>query len=123
MYIPIRDETNYMIKYYQFLFNKYWGNHVEVNFLGYKKPNIILDKNVKFVSLADKRLPDASAWSAPLIDFFESIDDKYFYFSVEDLLIIRPVDLDLIEVCKKMMSPNVGRIDLWNSCQFDPPRS
>jgi len=38
MYIPVRDETNYMIKYYQYLFNRYWGDHVKVCFLGYKKP-------------------------------------------------------------------------------------
>ena len=122
MYIPIRDQTNYMIKYYQYLFNKYWGDHVEVYFLGYKKPDITLDKNINFISLADKRAPEATAWSAPLVNFFESIDDEYFYFSMEDLLIIRPVDLELIEVCKKMMSPEIGRIDLWNSCQFDPGR-
>jgi len=122
MYIPVRDETNYMIKYYQYLFNKYWGDHVKVYFLGYKKPDIKLEKNINFISLAEQRAPEAHAWSAPIVDFFESIDDEYFYFSVEDLLIIRPVDLELLKTCRKIMSPKIGRIDLWNSCQFDPGR-
>ena len=122
MYIPIRDETNFMIKYYQYLFNKYWGNHVQVYFLGYKPPEFKLDNNIHFVSLADKREPDPKAWSKPIIEFFQSIEDEYFYFSLEDLLIIRPVDLELIEACKEMMNQNVGRIDLWNSVQFDPGR-
>jgi len=122
MYIPVRDETNFMIKYYQYLFNKYWGKHVQVYFLGYKKPDIKFDENMHFVSLAETRAPEPTAWSAPIIDFFESIDDEYFYFSMEDLLIIRPVDLELIEICKEMMSPSVGRIDLWNSIQYDPNR-
>jgi hypothetical protein len=122
MYIPIRDETSYMIKYYQYLFNKYWGSHTQVYFLGYKVPEIKLDENMHFVSLADKRGSDPKAWSKPLIDFFQSIEDEYFYFSLEDLLIIRPVDLELLEACKEMMNQSVGRIDLWNSVQFDPGR-
>ena len=122
MYIPVRDETNFMIKYYQYLFNKYWGKHVQVYFLGYKNPGIDLDENMHFISLADKRDPSPKSWSAPIIDFFESIDDDYFHFSLEDLLTIRPVDLQLIEACKEIMSPTVGRIDLWNSVQYDPNR-
>tara|TARA_R100001443_G_scaffold52795_1_gene64529 strand:- start:2189 stop:3043 length:855 start_codon:yes stop_codon:yes gene_type:complete len=122
MYIPVRDETNFMIKYYQYLFNKYWGKHVQVYFLGYKKPDIKFDENVHFISLAEKRAPEPTAWSAPIIEYFETIEDEYFYFSVEDLLIIRPVDLELIEVCKEIMTPTIGRIDLWNSVQYDPAR-
>jgi hypothetical protein len=118
MYIPVRDETSFMIKYYQYLFNKYWGNHVNVYFLGYKKPDIKFDKNIHFVSLAEKRDPSPNAWSNNLIDYFKSIDDKYFYFSLEDLLIIRPVDQKLLEACRSMMDNSVGRIDLWNSVQF-----
>jgi hypothetical protein len=122
MYIPVRDETNFMIKYYQYLFNKYWGTHIQVYFLGYKPPEIKLDENMHFISLADKRDPNPKAWSKPIIEFFQSIKDEFFYFSLEDLLIIRPVDLQLIEVCKEMMNQNVGRIDLWNSVQFDTGR-
>jgi len=122
MYIPVRDETNYMIKYYQYLFNKYWGKHIRVYFLGYKRPEFELEENMYFVSLAEERDPSPEAWSGPLVDFFDSIEDEYFYFSLEDLLILRPVDIKLIEICKEMMNPTVGRIDLWNSIQFDPNR-
>ena len=73
MYIPIRDETSFMIKYYQYLFNKYWGNHVHVYFLGYKPPEFKLDNNIHFISLADKREANPKAWSKPIIEFF-SID-------------------------------------------------
>ena len=55
MYIPVRDETNFMIKYYQYLFNKYWSSDIQVYFLGYKKPNIELEDNMHFVSLAPER--------------------------------------------------------------------
>ena len=84
--------------------------------------NIKLDENIHFISLAEKRDPHPSAWSTALIDFFKSIKDDYFYFSLEDYLIIRPVDLELIEACKEMMNQNIGRIDLWNSVQFGPGR-
>jgi len=122
MYIPIIDSNLYMIKYYQYLFNKYWGKHVQVYFLGYKEPDVKLEDNIHFVSLAEKRDPNPSAWSTALVEFFKSIDDEYFYFSLEDYLIIRPVDLAVIEACKEMMSHNIGRIDLWNSVQFGPGR-
>ena len=122
MYIPIRDETNFMIKYYQYLFNKYWGSHIQVYFLGYKKPDIELEDNMHFVSLAPSRDPDPKAWSTPIVEYIENIEDEYFYFSVEDLLIIRPVDLELMSICGEMMNQNIGRIDLWNSVQFGPGR-
>jgi hypothetical protein len=122
MYIPIRDETNFMIKYYQYLFNKYWSSDIQVYFLGYKKPNIELEDNMHFVSLAPERDSSPKAWSTPLIEYFESIEDEYFYFSVEDLLVIRPVDMELLLACKEVMNEGIGRIDLWNSVQFDPGR-
>ena len=122
MYVPVRDETNFMIKYYQYLFNKYWGKHVQVYFLGYKKPDVNFDSNIHFVSLAESRAPDPTSWSTPIVDYFEKIDDEFFYFSLEDMLIIRPVDLELLESCKSFLNQSVGRIDLWNSVQYDPGR-
>jgi len=118
MYIPIRDETNYMIKVYQYLYNKYWGD-MQVYFLGYTAPTFELEKNINFVSLAKKRDPNPTAWSNDLIKYFKSIPDQYFYFSLEDLLIIRPVDFELLDICEELMEPTVGRIDLWNSVQYD----
>lgn len=123
MYIPIIDDNNFIIKHYQYLFNKYWGKHIQVYFLGYTKPEFELDENIHFVSLAPKRNPSPKSWSNELIKYFESIDDEYFYFSLEDYLIIRPVNLELIEVCKEMLTPNIGRVELWNSMQFNPNRS
>lgn len=122
MYIPIRDETLYMIELYQYFFKKYWNNGMQVYFLGYKKPEFELVENVNFISLAEKRDPRESAWSNNLIDFFNSIDDEFFYFSLEDLLVIRPVDFELLNICEEMLDANIGRIDLWNSIQFDPNR-
>ena len=123
MYIPIRDETNFMIKYYQYLYNEYWQNGPDVYFLGYKKPESKLDKNVHFISLADKRDPSPKAWSNNLIDYFEAIDEEFFYFSMEDQLIIRPVDTAVTLACEKAIDQNIGRVDMSNSVQFDPARS
>lgn len=122
MYIPIRDETLHMIKIFQYLYNKYWNNDMQVYFLGYKKPDFDLDRNIHFISLADKRDSHSSNWSNGIIDFFSKIDDKFFYFSLEDFLVIRPVDLELLNICEEMLDDNIGRIDLWNSVQFDPNR-
>ena len=121
MYIPVRDETNFMINVYQYLYNKYWGD-TEVFFLGYSKPEFELEKNINFVSLAEKRDPSPSSWSNYLIKYFSSIPDDYFYFSLEDLLVIRPVDFELLNICEDLLAPNVGRIDLWNSVQYDVGR-
>mgnify|MGYP003648231967 FL=1 len=69
MYIPIRDENNFMIKYYQYLFNKYWSRDVQVYFLGYKEPDIELDDNIHFISLLPERDSDPKAWSAPIMNY------------------------------------------------------
>jgi len=122
MYIPVRDETNFMIKYYQYLFNKYWSKDIDVYFLGYKKPDTILDDNIHFISLAESRAPHADAWSTKIVDFMESIDDEFFHFQMEDQLIIRPVDLELISACEEILDQTIGRIDLCNSVQFNSGR-
>lgn len=113
MYIPIRDENNFMIKHYQYLFNKYWDSNTQVYFLGYKNPDFQLDGNIHFISLAEKRNTDPNAWSNKIIDYFQSIDDDFFYFSLEDYLPIRPVNLELLNTYNSILDDNIGRVDLW----------
>ena len=122
MYIPIRDENNFMIKFYQYLYNKFWGG-MDVYFLGYTNPDFQLEKNIHFISLAKKRDLSPKSWSTKLIDFFESINDEFFYFSLEDYLVIRPVNHNLLDTCEDLLTHTIGRIDLWNSVQLNRPNS
>mgnify|MGYP001461950920 CR=1 FL=1 len=122
MYIPVRDQTTFMIKYYQYLFNKYWSTDMNVYYLGYKVPDVKLEKNHHFISLAESRPPEPKGWSTKIVDFMQSIDDEFFHFQMEDQLIIRPVDLELIDACEDILDQSIGRIDLCNSVQYDPGR-
>ena len=50
-------------------------------------------------------------WSNSLIDFFNSIEDKYFALFLEDHILVRPVELSVIADCEEMMN-HVDKIEL-----------
>lgn len=118
VYIPTYDENEFFLKYFQYFFNKYWGSHMDVVFLGFKKPDMVFDDNFTFVSMAEKRIGGVKAWSNYLIDYFNSIEDEYFVFGLDDFLIIREVDLELFNTCTELLNKSIGRIDLQPSLQY-----
>ena len=112
IYISTYDDNEFFLKYFQYFFNKYWGSHMSVVFLGFKKPDITLDENFTFVSLSNKREGGVNNWSTYLMDYFSSIDDEYFIFGLDDFLIVREVNLELFNSCVEIMDKTIGRIDL-----------
>ena len=69
LYIPTCDSNSFVLKYFQYFFNKYWGNHINVKILGFNKPNVKFDKNIEFISLGTEQIGGANGWSNYLIDF------------------------------------------------------
>jgi len=120
VYIPTCDANIFVIKYFQYFFNKYWDDNTNVKILGFNPPNFKLDKNFEFISLGDKQENGAKGWSNYLIDFFETIDDEFFIFGIDDFMVARPVDRKLLEMCKKeiMTDDSIGRVDLQCSLQY-----
>ena len=118
VYIPTCDANMFIVKYFQYFFNKYWGKHMKVKILGFNPPDFELDDNFEFISLGPEQLGGAKGWTNHLLDFFEKIDDEYFVFGLDDFMISRPVDLDLFETCKQLLNDKIGRIDLQPSLQY-----
>ena len=112
LYIPTCDSNSFVLKYFQYFFNKYWGSHINVKILGFNKPNIKFDKNIEFISLGTEQIGGANGWSNYLIDFFSQLEDEYFMFGIDDFMICRPVDEEVFLSSLKLMSENIGRIDL-----------
>jgi hypothetical protein len=112
VYIATSDSNIFIIKYFQYFFNKYWSDKIVVNILGFKKPQFKLYKNFKFVSLAKEQKNGANGWSNYLVKYFSKIKDEFFIFGIDDFMIVRPVNKKLFRISKKLLTKNIGRIDL-----------
>jgi hypothetical protein len=128
IYVSTSNEHLHAIKPFQFLFNKFWGENQNVTILGYRPPDIELYNNFKFVSLREEQGP-VEEWAVDLREFFESIDDEYFIYCMEDHFIMEPVDFDVLSVLFSYIehetfsiltgkTSKVGRIGLTNDIQY-----
>jgi hypothetical protein len=118
VYITTCDDNQFVIKYFQYFFNKYWGKHMKVKILGFNEPDFDLDENFEFVSLGKEQIGGAKGWSNYLIDYFSSIEDEYFIFGIDDFMIARPVDEEVYSTALEIMDETIGRIDLQCSLQY-----
>jgi hypothetical protein len=113
VYIPTCDANSFVIKYFQYFFNKYWNNKVQVKILGFSRPNFDLMENFEFISLGGVQVNGANGWSNYLRSYFEQIEPKYIIFGIDDFMISRPVDLHALAAARKVIEiPEVGRVDL-----------
>ena len=128
IYVSTSDGHLHAIKPFQFLFNKFWGEDQNVTILGYRPPDIELNNNFKFVSLREEQGP-VEEWAIDLRQFFESIDDEYFIYCMEDHFIMDPVDFDVLSVLFSYIghetfsiltgkTSKIGRIGLTNDIQY-----
>ena len=118
VYIPTCDSHLFAIKAFSYFFNKYWGEDFEVKILGFSKPDFLLPDNFEFVAMASEQVGGAHGWSNYLIEYFNSIDDEYFIFGIDDFCIVRPFDRTLYVTLLGELNETVGRIDLQPSLQY-----
>jgi hypothetical protein len=122
VYITTCDANIFIVKYFQYFFNKYWGKHIKVKILGFSPPDFELADNFEFISLGKEQIGGANGWSNYLIDFFSSIDDEYFVYGLDDFMIARNVDEEVFETALSLLDKNTGRIDLQPSLQYARPQ-
>jgi|688.fasta_scaffold10309_3 hypothetical protein len=118
VYITTCDANIFIVKYFQYFFNKYWGKHMNVKVLGFNKPNFELAENFEFISLGSEQVGGAKGWSNYLIDFFSSISDEHYIYGLDDFMIARPVDEEVYKTCLELLDEKTGRIDLQPSLQY-----
>jgi len=119
IYISTANQYIHLLKPFAYLFNKFWDNKQEVVILGYEEPTFELPINFKFVSLG-KQVGGIKMWSTDLRKFFESIDDEFFIYTVEDHFIVHPVNFNVINKFYDLLDSDVGRIGLTNDNKGRP---
>lgn len=113
IYCTTSDNYHHALKVFCYTFNKFWGNDWEVVVLGYKTPEFDLPTNFSFVSMGVQTGPDD--WSNDLKKYFESIDDEYFIYIMEDQFIIRPINFNILRALMEVVKDDgVDRVDLTN---------
>jgi hypothetical protein len=112
VYIPTCDANIFVIKYFQYFFNKYWDKDLKVKILGFSPPEFKLEDNFEFISLGAKQINGVKGWSNYLIPFFDKLECDYFIFGIDDFMVARPVDSQVYAAAKALMNKEIGRIDL-----------
>jgi hypothetical protein len=102
IYVPFADKYLHLIPIFAQFFNKYWGHSQEVHCLCSHIPKIQVPNNFKFVDIGTKWKDEP--WSNALIDYFNSINDKYFIFTLDDHLLVRPVDFEGLSIMEKAVA-------------------
>lgn len=124
IHISTCDSNMFIIKYFQYFFNKYWSKNINVKILGFSEPDFKLEPNFEFISLGKQQIGGAKGWSNYLIDYFSNIEDEYFIFGLDDFMIARPVNQDSLNSCFNLIkyaknnNIPIGRIDLQCSLQY-----
>jgi len=116
IFIATSNDYLPMLRVFSCLFNIFWSTEQEVTFLGYKSPSYELPENFKFVSLGPQR--GIQYWSEDIKNFLSSVENDYFIYTAEDMLLCRPVNFNNLEnifkLCsEKKLTPD--RIALGNS--------
>jgi hypothetical protein len=91
--VATSDNYSHLIEPYFTLFNRYWPDQ-EIVFLGFSDSNLPpLPTNCTFHSLGNQS-DFGSLWTDPLIPFIDSLEDEYFVFTVEDVMLMYGVDVE-----------------------------
>mgnify|MGYP001317359220 FL=1 len=103
-YIITCDEAQYILPINIYMHKKYSNNTGDLICLGYSKPNYNFDDNIKFVSLKRKR--DRSTWFLDLYNYFNTLDDEYLIFSVDDLPLINYINIEAFNYATSYLKNN-----------------
>lgn len=89
--VATSDKYSFLLPPYCELFNRYWPGN-EIHFLGFDATKVSdLPSNCTFHSLG-RQADFGTEWTTPLIPYIEALEDDYFMFTVEDVMLVGSVD-------------------------------
>lgn len=108
----------WIIPAWAWLFRKYWSEKQEVVVAGYEPifdylpSNFTWPDNWEFYSMGDETLP-VEQWSDGVIRFLSDMEDDLFCWMLEDMLLVRTVDVRTVSTLAEYMRyhSEVIRID------------
>jgi len=106
--IPTSVQYSHLIEPHYTLFNRSWPNQ-ELVYLGFDEAEVPeLPDNVSFHSLGSQE-SFGSSWTDPLRPYIEAIEDKYFVVTVEDVMLLKPVDQSRADVLEEAMNKGAAK--------------
>lgn len=108
------DKYIHAVRPYAWLLKKYWPNHPDVVVGGFAQPIFKLPPGFSFISLGDQENFPLSKWSNALKNFIDRADEEVFIFMLEDMWIIEPVNVSVVNMAYDYMRQfeYVARLDL-----------
>ena len=89
-----------------YLIKKYIPNEFEVNFLNFGDYDTEKLYRGNYVKLDETQVGGSSAWSKYLKEYFESIDDEYVIFALDDFFLCKELDQTVFDVLFEEMKSN-----------------
>lgn len=109
------DKYLWALRPFAYLFNAYWPDsaHVDVDVVGYARPQFALPANFIFHSMAANMYP-ANRWSNGILEWLSTVNADMFVFMLEDYWLIRGVDVQGIRhiIDYMRLHQDIYRVDL-----------
>jgi len=116
MLVATSSQYSFLLEAFVTLYQKYWPGQ-EVVFLGFDECEFApLPDGFDFVSLG-KQADFGRRWTDPLIPYIKSLEDEYFGFTVEDVVLIDHVDQEKVDLLEKCVKEGAHKAHLDNSLQ------
>jgi len=112
--MPICDDTLFTLKLSSFLFDKFFPEDIEIDVLGFQKPDFNISKKMNFVSMDSEQVGGAKSWSKYILRHLEQIDDEEVLFTLEDFFPTKEPNTNILQEVLSLMKKNksIGRFDL-----------
>jgi hypothetical protein len=113
VFVTTNDRHLWILQAFAHLFNRYWSSQQPVVVAGYSQPGFELPGNFSFHQIAPENYP-VEKWSDGVMEFLGSVEDELFVWMLEDMLLLRTVDVEGVHSLAEYMQqhPEVIRIDL-----------
>lgn len=102
--VPTCDRYIHLVEGLMYTVNKFWACKNTFLILGYNPPKFKLLPNWKFISLGLDTGPQN--WSNDLLKFFDDFEDEYFINMIDDTLMTRPANMDMVDAAYRYMLLN-----------------
>lgn len=109
------DNYHHLLLISTYLFNRNWDKNQEVELVGYKKPEMELPSNFKFISLGEQ-VGGKTNFSTDLRKYFETIKNEWFIWMMEDTFILEVNKKQLENAWLLTKFHKAGRINLSDEC-------
>lgn len=114
LHVLTSDKYIKAVRPFYYLLNKYWPGHPDAVVVGFTAPDFWMPPGFSFYSVGQFKDYPVTRWSDALIKYLREIPDEIVCLFLEDMWLIRPVNIRLVQMCYDYMKQfeYVARLDL-----------